>query len=144
MTLVNCHQSWIYLSIPSPQAPPSLILDPINGYQSFQHAVVLDQVMRLSGQDQSQVLFREILLRLQNGEVTEADWTHLMSRTPAHITDISDFTNALHLFPTVEAVVEHNVMRLHACGQPVATIKAVHSGVNAPLMMLVDWSQWFV
>ena len=54
-----------------------------------------------------------------------------MSRTPAHITDISEFTNALHLFPNVEAVVEHNVMRLHACGQPVATIKAVHSGVNA-------------
>ena len=54
-----------------------------------------------------------------------------MTRTPAHITDISEFTNALHLFPTVEAVVEHNITRLHACGQPVATIKAVHSGVNA-------------
>ena len=27
--------------------------------------------------------------------------------------------------------MEHNVTRLHACGQPVATIKAVHSGVNA-------------
>ena len=51
-----------------------------------------------------------------------------MSRTPAHITDTSQFTNALHLFPTV---VEHNVTRLHACGQPVATIKAVHSDVNA-------------
>ena len=102
-----------------------------NSYQSFQHAVVLDQIMRQSGQDPSQALFRDILLHLRDGEVTEDDWTHLMSRTPAHITDTSEFTNALQLFPTIEAVVEHNVTKLHACGQRVATIKAVHSGPNA-------------
>ena len=27
--------------------------------------------------------------------------------------------------------MEHNIAKLHACGQPVATIKAVHSGPNA-------------
>ena len=54
-----------------------------------------------------------------------------MTRTPAQISDISIFNDALRLFPTVEAVVEHNVSKLHACGQPVATIKAVHSGPNA-------------
>ena len=102
-----------------------------SGYQSFDHAVVLDQIMRQSGQDPSQVLFRNIPLRLRNGEVTEDDWKHLMTRTPAHVTDTSDFNTSLHLFPTVEAVVEHNVTKLHACGQPVATIKAVHSGPNA-------------
>ena len=101
-----------------------------NSYQSFQHAVVLDQIMRQSGQDPSQALFRDILLHLRDGEVTEDDWTHLMSRTPAHITDTSEFTNALQLFPTIEAVVEHNVTKLHDCGQRVATIKAVHSGPN--------------
>ena len=87
--------------------------------------------MRQSGQDPSQVLFRDILLHLRNGEVTEDDWIHLMKRTLAHITDTFEFTNSLHLFPTVEAVAEHNVTQLHACGQPVATIKAVHSGPNA-------------
>ena len=102
-----------------------------SGYQSFNHAVVLDQVMRQAGQDPSQVLFGQILLRLRNGEVTEDDWRHLMTRTPAQVSDISAFDTALHLFPTVEAVVEHNVSKLHACGQPVATIKAVHSGPNA-------------
>ena len=45
--------------------------------------------------------------------------------------DLSPFTTALHLRPTVEAVVEHNVARLRASGQPVATIKAVHKGPNA-------------
>ena len=102
-----------------------------SGFQSFDHAVMLDQIMRQSGQDPSQVLFRQILLRLRNGEVTEDDWKHLMTRTPAQISDTSAFNDALRLFPTVEAVVEHNVSKLHACGQPVATIKAVHSGPNA-------------
>ena len=102
-----------------------------SGYQSFDRAVVLDQVMRQSGQDPSQVLFRDILIRLRNGETTESDWKHLMTRTPVNITDTYSFDNALHLFPTVEAVVEHNVTKLNACGQPVAIIKAVHSGPNA-------------
>ena len=102
-----------------------------SGYQSFNRAVVLDQIMRQAGQDPSQVLFREILLRLRNGEVTEDDWKHLMTRTPAQVSDTSPFDTALHLFPTVEAVVEHNVSKLHTCGQPIATIKAVHSGPNA-------------
>ena len=31
----------------------------------------------------------------------------------------------------MEAVVEHNINKLHGCGQPIATIKAVHTGANA-------------
>ena len=48
------------------------------GYQSFNRAVVLDQIMRQAGQDPSQVLFGDIL-RLRNGEVTEDDWKHLLT-----------------------------------------------------------------
>ena len=54
-----------------------------------------------------------------------------MTRTPVHNPDTSNFESALRLYPTVEAVVEHNVTKLHSCGQPVATIKAVHTGANA-------------
>ena len=36
-----------------------------------------------------------------------------------------------HLHPTIEAVVDYNVARLHASGHPVTTIKAVHAGPNA-------------
>ena len=54
-----------------------------------------------------------------------------MKQTPAQLRDLSPFPTALHLRPTVEAVVEHNVARLRASGQPVATIKAVHKGPNA-------------
>ena len=61
-----------------------------------------------------------------------------MTRTPVQVSDISRFSNAVHLFPTVEAVVEYNINKLHACGQPVATIKAVHTSPNAlrPLLMM--------
>ena len=41
-----------------------------SAYQLFDHAVVLKQVMRQSGQDATQVLFRHILLRLRNAQLT--------------------------------------------------------------------------
>ncbi len=66
-----------------------------------------------------------------------------MTRTPVHNPDTSNFESALRLYPTVEAVVEHNVTKLHSCGQPVATIKAVHTVLMRQkplLMMLVDYN----
>ena len=100
-------------------------------YQNFQKAVVLDQVMRQSGQNPQQVQFREILLRLRDARITVTDWNCLMTQTPTHVQDLSPFANALHLIPTVEAVVEYNVAQLHASGQPIATINTVHTGANA-------------
>lgn len=100
-------------------------------YQLFDHAVVLKQVMRQSGQTPAQVLFRQILLRLRDARLTYDDWQQLMKQTPARLLNLAPFTTALHLHPTIEAVVEHNVSRLRASGQPIATIKAIHIGPNA-------------
>ena len=100
-------------------------------YQLFNRAIVLKQVMRQSGQDFDQVLFRDILLRLRDAKLTISDWEQLMKQTPTEVSDLAPFTNALHLHPTIEAVVEHNITRLRASGHPVAIIKAVHSGPNA-------------
>ena len=108
----------------SPILAPTIIL-------TFDRAVFLDHIMRQSGDDSSQALFRDILLRLMNCEVTEDDWRTLMTRTPIQVSDMPSLSNSVHLFPTVEAVVEHNINKLHACGQPVATIKAVLTGINA-------------
>ena len=44
---------------------------------------------------------------------------------------MSFFANVLHLHPTIEAVVEHNVEKLHELSHPFATIKAVHTGFGA-------------
>ena len=87
--------------------------------------------MRKSGQDPEQILFRDILLRLRNADTTNEDWNHLMKQTPTRVQDQSPFVSALRLFPTVEAVVDHNVAMLCECGHPIATIKAVHTGANA-------------
>ena len=51
-------------------------------YHSFDCAIVLNQVMRQSGNSPEQVLFCNILLRLRNGNSAISDWNHLMQQTP--------------------------------------------------------------
>ena len=91
---------------------------------------MLGGIPRPSASDQ--VLFRDILLlRLRDGRVTEDDWKHLMKQTPAQVEDLTSFSTALCLHPTVETVVDCNVTRLHSSNQAIATIKAVHTGPGA-------------
>ena len=65
---------------------------------------------------------------------TERCQGHIGWLEPPHEQDstkvqyLSPFSTALHLIPTIEAMVEYNVAQL---GQPIATIKAVHTGPNA-------------
>jgi len=42
-------------------------------YHHFNHAVVLDQVMRQAGDNDAQQMFRDILMRLQNEELSVKD-----------------------------------------------------------------------
>ena len=101
-------------------------------YHLFDRAITLDQVMRQAGNDSAQQLFRNILMRLRNGELRVEDWKHLIQQTPVEVDDdTSGFDEALRLFPTTSAVSEYNVTKLHSNDQPVAVIKAVHSGVGA-------------
>ena len=101
-------------------------------YHLFDHAITLDQVMRQAGNDSAQQLFRNILMRLRNGELRVEDWKHLIQQTPVEVDDdTSGFDEALRLFPTTSAVSEYNVTKLHSNDQPVAVIKAVHSGAGA-------------
>ena len=62
--------------------------------------------MHQAGQAPDQELFRNILLHLRNAQVTEPDWLHLMKQTPVEVQALQSFSAALHLFSTVEAVVE--------------------------------------
>ena len=110
-----------------------------SAYQFFDRAVVLDQVMCQSGDD-DQVVFRNILLHLRDDQVTQED---LMKQTPAQVQDLEQFRNALHLYPTIEAVAEYNVTKLHANGQPIElklfTQDQMHPRPH--LMMQLDWNQ---
>ena len=100
-------------------------------YQMFTMSIVLEQVMRQSRQDADQIHFRDVLLRMRNAELSVTDWEYLMSQTPARVQDKSSFDNALHLYPTVEEVVQHNIHQLQRNQQPIAIIKAHHTGPNA-------------
>ena len=44
-----------------------------SAYQLFDRAIVLDQVMHQSGEDDDQVRFRNILLHMRDGQVPEED-----------------------------------------------------------------------
>lgn len=63
-------------------------------YHQFDCAVVLDRVMGQAGQSAEQELFRDLLLRLRNGESTstEDDWRYMMTRTPAQVSDVPQFS----------------------------------------------------
>ena len=54
-----------------------------------------------------------------------------MKQTPAVVGATTPFAEALHLFATASDVAEHNIHKLHASGQPVAMLKAVHNGPGA-------------
>ena len=82
-----------------------------SAYQLFNKAIVLDQVMRQSGDDDQQIIFHNILLRLK---LTTSDWQCLMSQ-PLHISVMSLYSKLPSTSTlTVEAVLEHNLARLHA------------------------------
>ena len=87
--------------------------------------------MRQAGQDAGQEHFRNLLLRLRNAEQTVEDWKYLMTQTAGEIGDTKSFDDALHLYPTTEAVAEHNIAKLHASGQPIAVLRAAHTGPGA-------------
>ena len=87
--------------------------------------------MRQAGQDAGQERFRNLLLRLRNAELTVEDWKYLMTRTTGEVGDTKSFDDALRLYPTIEAVAEHNVAKLRASGQPIAVLRAVHTGPGA-------------
>ena len=95
-------------------------------YLHFDKAFTLNQVMSQAGQNPEQIHFRDILFRFRNAEVTIDDWKRIMKQTPTQVQDLSPFANALHLHPTVQAVVEHNVAKLQDSGKPIAT--TIHCG----------------
>ena len=99
-------------------------------YHLFQQAIVLNRVMRQVGSDVKQKLFRAIQLRMRNAETTLDDWNQLMIRTVAEVGDIASFEGALWLYSTAEAVAEHNFCKLQENRQPVALLRAVHTGMG--------------
>ena len=63
-----------------------------------------------------------------------------MTRSISHLHHPAEFANAIHLHPTVESVAQYNVLKLQQNEEPIAILKAVHSGPNAASASVDDAS----
>ena len=86
--------------------------------------------MRQAGQDPEAVAFRALLMRMRNGQVTEDDWKLLLQRSTKNLL-MDEFNDAIRLYFEKKSVAEYNNQKLLENGQPVAKIKAKHSGHRA-------------
>ena len=96
-------------------------------YQMFTTVVILDQVVRQAGVTPEAQRFRDLLLHLRDGNVTQADWQLLLQRDPSKVSNRSDFADALRLFYDKESVAQYNIGKLRSLGEPIAHINAIHS-----------------
>ena len=100
-------------------------------YQLFNKVIILDQVIRQSGTSTESIKFRELLLRLRNGQSTETDWTTLLEHTPTTAKNLSDFTHAIHLYYKKDEVATYNHEAITKLGNPIARVNAIHSCATA-------------
>lgn len=98
-------------------------------YRLFQTVVILDEMVRQEGTENTK--FRELLLLLRDGKSTKQDWTDILARTHSNATDTDDFADAVHLFYTKEQVIKFNVEKLNQLSSPKACINAIHSCSSA-------------
>ena len=100
-------------------------------YMMFNSVVTLTVNQRVKGSDPEQIVFRDLLLRLRNGETSENDWNLLLTRQPLHANNIEQFKTATRLFYTNEQVAIYNYDSLLQLKQPIAKIDAKHSSSEA-------------
>lgn len=101
--------------------------DGIIAYKQFREVYKLDTVERQSGDSEEQRHFRDILLRVSDGETTIDDWKTLITRF-ANSSDVDNslFLEATSLLPRKTDVDEVNFNKLRLLNSPVAKIKAIH------------------
>lgn len=122
----------MYVRTPRPSDPVSD--DGRAIYGLFRKVFKLDVIQRQAGNSEGQRSFRDLLLRMRNGESTQEDWNLLRTRfrTPNNVSPEQDpFTNATRLFPTWDKVDGYNFRKLLERAQPIARIKAINSGQGA-------------
>jgi hypothetical protein len=99
-------------------------------YRQFREAYKLEIVQRQAGSSEQQQQFRNILLRLRDGESTIDDWKILTTRIEDKISTVerNSFSEALFISTKWVEVNAINIERLRALDVPVARINAIHTG----------------
>jgi hypothetical protein len=101
-------------------------------YKQFKEVYKLETVQRQSGNSKEQREFRDILIRLRNGDSTIRDWRVLTTRAEDKLNTIERdrFSGALFILTKWAEVNAVNIDRLRSLNVPVAKIQAVHTGGN--------------
>ena len=107
----------------------ALLNDGFADYKQFREVYELDVIQRQSGNSEIQQKFREILLRMRNGESTIEDWKILNSRTEDKQSreERNRFSDATFILPRWIDVEQVNMEKLRSLNRPVAKILAVHT-----------------
>ena len=100
-------------------------------YHTFNRVVILDEVLRQAGMDPEVQRFRELLLHLRNGNITQEDWLKLLERDPSKVTNCDDFEDAVHLYYDKQSVASYNMTKLQTLATPIARIDAIHNNPSA-------------
>ena len=94
-------------------------------YTLFKTVVILRQKIKQAGNNPQAEVFRELLMRMRNGQSMQGDWQKLCERTPQHV-NMDNFTDAPRLYFEKASVAKYE--KLAKLATPIARISAVHSG----------------
>ena len=92
-------------------------------YAMFDKVVKLHVNQLVQGNNPEQIQFRNLLLRLRNGESKVDDWKLLLPQQPTNVDNLEEFNDATRLFYSNE--------QLTKLKQPVAQVNAEHSSSAA-------------
>ena len=102
-------------------------------YKFFSEVYKLDIIQRQSGDSEVQQEFRDILLRLCDGESSLNDWKTLTTRFEENLNqdERDSFSDAISILTTWEEVDKINIDMLRSLQRPVAKIVGDHNRVEA-------------
>lgn len=77
-------------------------------YQMFDKVVILKFNQRALRSELDQVLFKQFLKRLRNGETTEDDWKQFLARQPSQVENVECFDGVTRLYYSNDEVAKYN------------------------------------
>ena len=102
----------------------------IASYKQFREVYKLEIIQRQSGNSEEQQCFREILLRLREGDSNLDDWKRLTTRFKGNLNRIEQdrFSETVFVLTKWTDVDRINIEMLRNLNRPVAKIITVHTG----------------
>lgn len=116
-------------------------------YMMVNHVVTLTVKQKVKGTDPDQIIFKNFLLRLRNGEMSENDWKLLLFRQPSQANNIDQFTLPLDYFIPMRkwqlliTILSYNSNnQLQKLKQNIQVLKLP----NLVLRKCMDWNQHYL